>query len=116
MATKLDWAVKPLGQKQAAAVIGYGYRKFSDVLTDLEKEGVDTHEPRGVRRVFYPEHIENIRTALKCKVKKRSCVAKTGKSGTRGTPTGSKKPETGQSTSSSTAPGFDAALDYARKK
>ncbi len=116
MAAKLEWALRPLTQKQAAGVIGYGYRKFSDILSDLENEGVDTHEPRGVRRVFYPEHIENIRTALKCKVIKRSRVARTGKSGTRGTPIGSQKLVTGQSILLSTGQDFAAVLDYARQK
>ncbi|MFZ5965332.1 hypothetical protein ACOXXX_20505 [Thalassococcus sp. BH17M4-6] len=114
--TTQDWAVIPLRQKEAAAVIGHSYGRFSAVLDELEKGGVKTCAYRGTRRVFYPQHIQNIKEALECRTPPKKAAGKTAKSATLGTRTGSKKQATGQSISSSTDKDFDAALAYALKK
>lgn len=114
--TTQDWAVIPLRQKEAAAVIGYGYSRFSAVLDDLENDGVDTCAFRGTRRVFYPQHIQNIKDALECKTPPKKRAVKTAKNATHGTRTGSKKRANGPSTSSLTDNVFAAALAYAQKK
>lgn len=111
--TMQDWTVIPLRQKEAAAVIGHSYGRFSTVLQKLEKSGVNICAYRGTRRVFYPQHIQNIKDALECKTSPKRHAGRTAKNAIRGTLTGSRKLATGPSTSSSTDDDFDAALAYA---
>lgn len=110
-----DWMVTPLSQQDAARVLGVSDRAFFDILKELHARGVETHEARGRKRVFYPENILNIRTALKCK-EQHETAGKTAKRKTPGTRIGSRNQVTGQSTSSLKDSGFATALAFAQRK
>lgn len=55
------WLVTPVGMDDAASALGVSRRK----LVDLVKEH-PLYEVRGQKKVFYPEHIDGIRRALRC--------------------------------------------------
>jgi hypothetical protein len=55
------WAenIRPVDMDGAAALLGIARRTLVDVLRDHPH-----FEPRGVKKVFYPEHIAQLREAL----------------------------------------------------
>ena len=55
-----SWAVEPLDMDGAARVLGISRRTLTDKLAD------GLYEPRGNRKVFYPEHIARLREVLSC--------------------------------------------------
>ena len=57
-----SWIVPPVGMNEAALALGVSRRK----LVDLVKEH-PLYEVRGQKKVFYPEHIDGIRRALRCR-------------------------------------------------
>src|SRR5688572_7799274 len=65
MATPLpEWAlrIKPVDMDGAAEVLGICRRTLVDVLKKHPH-----YEPRGSKKVFYPEHIEALREAMTCR-------------------------------------------------
>ena len=55
------WIVAPVGMNDAALALGVSRR----TLVDLVKAH-PLYEVRGQKKVFYPEHIDGIRRALRC--------------------------------------------------
>ena len=60
-----SWAVQPLDRAGAAKALDVASRSLTDILKRIG-DSAETHEKRGRKKVFYPEHITNIREALKC--------------------------------------------------
>lgn len=54
-----QWAVAPLDANGAAVALGISRRTLDDVLRDHRE-----FEWRGRKRVFYPEHIEQLRRIM----------------------------------------------------
>jgi hypothetical protein len=53
------WVVVPLDMNGAAAALGISRRTLVDVIAQHKH-----YEPRGNRKVFYPEHIASLRETL----------------------------------------------------
>lgn len=56
-----SWAVAPLSLEEAAHALGVSRRKMTSIIAEHP-----LYERRGRKKVFYPEHIEGIRKALRC--------------------------------------------------
>ena len=73
------WAqeIVPVDMDEAAILLGISRRSLVDVI------GKHKHyEPRGNRKVFYPEHIALLRKALKCPTNSNLNAAKAAASST----------------------------------
>src|SRR5690606_2004258 len=63
----------PIDMDGAATLLGISRRFLVDVIRKHRH-----YEPRGNRKVFYPEHIALLRDALKCPTSSPTCVAAFG--------------------------------------
>ncbi len=58
------WHIEPIGMDDAARAIGVCRRLLSDILA--RHPHYETRGRTGRKKVFYPEHIDRIREALRC--------------------------------------------------
>lgn len=59
-ATRKTWLIAPATMDEAAVALGVSRR----TLTDWLRRVPDAYERRGVRKVFYPEHIDRLRREM----------------------------------------------------
>jgi hypothetical protein len=55
------WVIEPVGMEDAARALGVSRRKLVDLV-----KAHPLYEVRGQKKIFYPEHIDGIRRALRC--------------------------------------------------